>query len=328
VSRAVGTRPNPINDPLPEDVQKILRKAIRLEWITIIYMVFAITLVGVVAGQSQAMRAAWVEDMLGLLPPIAFLIATRFTRRPANRKHPYGYHRSIGVGHLVSATALLMMGGLLFFNSAMGLLSQEKPPIGVTVLFGYDIWAGWLMVGAMTITGIIPVILGRMKLKLAEPLHDKVLRADADMQKADWMTAFATIIGVLGIGVGLWWMDGVVAILVSGSIIYDGVTNLKAAIEDLTDTYPMRFDDSDFHPLIEEAAKAAHSSRWVREAAARGRDQGRLFHVEVFVVPRAGEDPTTEQLMALRDRIREVHWKLYDIVIVPVPALPEHLVGH
>ncbi|WP_439647611.1 cation transporter [Corynebacterium hylobatis] len=326
MSRAVDTRQNPVNDPLPEDMQKILKKAIRLEWITIIYMVFAVTIVGLVAGQSQAMRAAWVEDMLGFLPPIAFLIATRFTRRAANRKHPYGYHRAIGVGHLVSATALLLMGGLLLFNSAMGLISQEKPPIGITVLFGYDIWAGWLMVGAMLITGIIPVILGRMKLKLAEPLHDKVLRADADMQKADWMTAFATIIGVLGIGVGLWWMDGAVAILVSGSIIYDGMTNLKAAIEDLTDTYPMRFDDSDLHPLIEEAADTARAAVWVQDAAARGRDQGRIFHVEVFVVLRDGQAPTVRQLEELRDRIRQVHWKLYDIVVIPVPELPQHLV--
>lgn len=326
MSRTGGSGQDPVHNPLPEDVQKILKKAVRLEWITIIYMVFAITLVGLVAGQSQAMRAAWVEDMLGLLPPIAFLIATRITRRSANRKHPYGYHRAIGVGHLVSATALLMMGGLLLFNSAMGLISQEKPPIGLTVLFGYDIWAGWLMVGAMLITGIVPVILGRMKLKLAEPLHDKVLRADADMQKADWMTAFATIIGVLGIGVGVWWMDGAVAILVSGSIIYDGLTNLKAAIEDLVDTYPMRFDDSDYHPLIEEAADTARGTVWVQDAAARGRDQGRLFHVEVFVILRDGQAPTVQQFEELRERIRQVHWKLYDIVIVPVSELPRQLV--
>lgn len=326
MNRAVKTGENPINTPLPEDVQEILRKAIRLEWITIAFLVFAVTLIGLVAGQSQAMRAAWVEDMLGFLPPIAFLIATRITRRSANRKHPYGYHRSIGVGHLVSATALLLMGGLLFFNSAMGLLKQERPPIGITVLFGYDIWAGWLMVGAMLITGIVPVILGRMKLKLAEPLHDKILRADADMQKADWMTAFATIIGVLGIGMGLWWMDAAVAILVSGSIVYDGMTNLKAAIEDLTDTYPMRFDDSDFHPLVEEAAEAARAATWVKEAAVRGRDQGRLFHVEVFVVLRDGQAPTVEQFEELRDQICQVHWKLYDIVIIPVSSLPPHLV--
>lgn len=36
-------------------------------------------------------------------------------------------------------------------------------------------------------------------------MHDKVLHADAKMNKADWMTAAAALVGVLGIGLGWWW---------------------------------------------------------------------------------------------------------------------------
>lgn len=50
---------------------------------------------------------------------------------------------------------------------------------------------------------IAVIILGRIKIKLAKVLHDKVLHADADIAKAGWGTALATIIGVLGLGVGL-----------------------------------------------------------------------------------------------------------------------------
>lgn len=41
-------------------------------------------------------------------------------------------------------------------------------------------------------TAVGPFILGRMKQRPAEPLHDRVLLADADMQKADWLTATGT----------------------------------------------------------------------------------------------------------------------------------------
>ena len=44
--------------------------------------------------------------------------------------------------------------------------------------------------------------MGRIKLRYAEQLSDKVLRADADMNKADWLTGLATAVGVLGIGLG------------------------------------------------------------------------------------------------------------------------------
>src|SRR5690625_2674094 len=100
---------------------------------------------------------------------------------------------------------MLLMVGLLVFESISALIRQEKPPIGVVVLFGQDMWMGWLMIVVMAISAIPMVILGRIKLRLAKELHDKLLYADADMAKADWGTAAATIIGVLGIGLGFWW---------------------------------------------------------------------------------------------------------------------------
>ncbi|MCQ6331855.1 hypothetical protein NPM18_33755, partial [Bacillus cereus] len=74
-----------------------------------------------------------------------------------------------------------------------------------------------------------PVILGRMKMPLADALHDRVLYADADMQKADWRTAAGTGVGGLGIGLGRWGADAVVAIASSFSIIRDGWTNVRHA---------------------------------------------------------------------------------------------------
>ena len=63
------------------------------------------------------------------------------------------------------------------------------------------------------------MFLGRAKMKLAQKLHDKVLYADADMNKADWMTAVAAMVGVAGIGIGLWWADSVAALVISASIL-------------------------------------------------------------------------------------------------------------
>lgn len=305
--------------------KQALARAVRLEWITLASTAVTVVLVGLVAGQSQAMRAAWMEDILAFLPPIAFLIAVRFIRRAPTEQFPYGYHRAIGIGHLVAATALLIMGGLLLFTSVSGLVGREKPPIGITVIFGHDIWAGWLMVVVMAVSGVPPVILGRMKLKLAEQLHDKLLRADADMLKADWTTALATIVGVLGIGVGLWWMDAAAAILVSGSIIWDGITNLKAAVGDLSDERVMRFDDSSPHPLIDSAEARAHTFPWVADARARVRDQGHVFHVELFVIPHPGQDPTVAQMEELRRSLEGIDWKLHDVVVIPTSQIPRAL---
>lgn len=308
---------------LPEKQAEVLRRAIRLEWITIGYLAVAVTLVFLVLGNSQAMKAAWIEDLLSFIPPIAFLIAIRVNRWRPTRAHPYGYHRSIGVGHLVSAVALVTMGAILTVESASGLVRAEHPTIGTVELFGQSIWLGWLMITVMAATALPPVFIGRIKLKLAKDLHNKVLYADADMNKADWMTALGSIVGVSGIGLGLWWLDGAAALFIAGSILWDGLRNLKAAILDLMDERATTFDEGEPHPVAEEVEAYLGSLPWVAEAGCRVRDQGHVFHIEAFVVPRRRRGPKVDELERAREACTRVDWKAADVVIVLVPELPD-----
>ena len=305
---------------LPDQQREALRKAKRLEWISIAYTIVAVGIIYAVMGSSQAMKAAWIEDMLALLPPIAFLIAVRSARHGPDHDHPYGKHRSVGAAHLASSITLLFMGAFLVYDSAMTLITAEHPTIGTVHLFGQTIWQGWLMIGALILTGIPNVLLGRAKMKLAEPLHDKVLYADADMNKADWMTAFAAVIGVAGIGMGLWWLDSAAAILIGADIVRDGFTNTRAATRGLLDRQARTHDDKQEHPLVQRVHDTVSGLGWVAEAQVRMRDEGHVFHTEVFVVPHA--EPTLELLESARTLVTALDWKLDDTVIVPVRDLP------
>ena len=307
---------------LPQRQVEVLRRAVRLEWVTIGFLAVTVTLVFLVLGNSQAMKAAWIEDLLSFIPPLAFLIAIRVNRRRPTLKHPYGYHRSVGVGHLVAAVALTTMGTYLIVESAIGLLSGEHPTIGTVELFGASIWLGWLMIGVMAMTAVPPVLLGRAKLKLARELHNKVLYADADMNKADWMTAVGSIVGVTGIGLGLWWLDAAAALFIAAGILRDGLKNLRAAIIDLMDARATTFDDAEPHPLAGEIDAYLASLPWVSAAGSRVRDEGHVFHVESFVVPRDDRMPTLGELEAAREGCVELDWKVQDIVLVPVRELP------
>lgn len=308
---------------LPEEQKAALRKAVRLEWVTIGFLAVSTFLVFLVLGNSQAMKAAWIEDLLSFLPPISFLVATRVIRRRPSESHPYGYHRAVGVAHLVAAVALLVMGGYLLVDSAIKLITTEHPTIGGITLFDSTFWLGWLMVLAMLLTAGPPVVLGIMKMKLAKTLHDKVLYADADMNKADWMTALAAAVGVLGIGLGLWWADSAAAILISTSIVHDGIKNVRGAIGGLTDTTARTYDDSEPHPIGGRIDAYLRSLHWVKDARSRVRDEGHVFHVEAFVVPRAMPRATLSRIEKARDACVQMDWKVQDMVIVPVAELPE-----
>ena len=312
---------------LPERQAEALRRAIRIEWFTIAFLAVAIAMVYLVMGSSQAMKAAWIEDMLSLAPPFAFLLAVRVVNKKPTRKYPYGYHRSVGVAHLVAGVALFTMGAFLLYDSVSGLITAEHPPVGSVVLFGQTVWLGWLMMIAMALTIPLPIYFGRVKMQLAKELHDKVLYADADMNKADWMTAGGSIVGVAGIGLGLWWMDSAAASFIAASILWDGIKNIRAAITDLMDTRATTFDDDKPHPVTEQVDEYLRGLPWVREVGSRTRDQGHVFHVESFIVPRSGMEPSIDQLVAARDACIDLDWKVQDIVLVPIDALPEEVGG-
>jgi cation diffusion facilitator family transporter len=319
---------------LPRELEEQQRKAVRLEWITLAYMLSAVVLLFMVLGQSQAMKAAWIEDLLSLLPPAAFLIASRIRKRDPSEKFPWGMHRAVTVAYVFAALALLVMGGYVFLDSAIKLVRAEHPPIGVIQLFGEEIWLGWVMIVALLYSGVPAVFLGRAKKRLADDLHDKVLFADAQMNKADWMTVTAAIVGIIGIGFGLWWADAVAALFISLDIVHDGWNNVRAAVHDLMDARPRRHDAREYHPIVERMNAELNDFDWVESGAVRLREEGHVFTGEVLVVPRAAAladgKALMERLEDLAEHLLSLEWKVYDIVVVPVREIdiPSPGVGH
>ena len=307
---------------LPPELQQTLSKARRLEWLTIAYLISAVVLLALVLGSSQAMKTAWIEDLLSLIPPIAFLLAMRFNSRDPTGRFPYGFHRIVSIAHLCSALALFVMGTYLLVESIIKLITAEYPTINSIELFGQTIWLGWLMLPALAWSGLPAVFLGRAKITLAEELHNKVLYADAKMNKADWLTASAAMVGVVGIGFGLWWLDAVAAALISLDITKDGVSNLRRAVVDLMDQTPTTIDEDDADPLRDRLAEMLQDLDWVEDVDLRLREDGQVYFGEALVVP-SDETGILEKVEDAMKRARDLDWRIYDQALTPVRELPE-----
>jgi cation diffusion facilitator family transporter len=306
---------------LPPDKHEQLRKAVRLEWLTIAYLLSATVILYFTLGSSQAMKAAWAEDILSLLPPIAFLIASRVRRRQPDSRFPYGYHRVTSIAFLCASVALLSLGSFVLYDSVTKLMMFEHPPVDLVKPFGdQPIWLGWLMLPALAWSALPAVFLGRAKLPLAKELHDKVLFADAEMNRADWLTAGAAMLGVIGIGFGLWWADGVAATIISLDITHDGYKNLKVALADLMDKEPTVVDHSRPDPLPLWVKNELMLMDWVKDAEVRLREAGHVFNGEAFVVPVDDED-LVGRIARANQHLLDLDWRLHELVITPVSEI-------
>lgn len=305
----------------PSELTPVFTKAKRLEWLTVGYMLITIVIMYATMGNSQAMKTAWFEDILSLVPSVSFLIASRIFMKPANGEFPYGYHKVVSIAYLCSSLALFAVGSFLIIDSTLTLIKADRPTIGTVVIFGHQIWLGYLMIAALLWGSVPAIFLGRAKMPLAEKLHEKNLYTDAEMQKADWMTGAAAIVGISGIGLGWWWADAAAAALISLDIIYDGFKNLRQAVYDLMDQIPKTVNNQETDPIIKHIEDHLRRKTWIKDAQIRLREDGHIYFGEAFVVP-AQPDNITQHLEATRQEIENMHWHLHEFLITLVSDLP------
>lgn len=295
----------------PREIRADIAAARRLEYWNIGWSVSIVVAMGLAMGSSQAMKTAWVEDTLGLVPPIAFLIAERYEARASNRRFHYGFDRVNGLGFLIAAVALAAVGVLLLKDAVTTLITAEHVTVGSTRIWGHDVWLGWFMLAAQAYATIPPLIIGHKELPLARRLHDKLLHTDAQMNKANWQTGVAGFLGVAGLGLGLWWADSAAAAIISASIILDGWKALRVATSELVDGIPCELGGSNLSSDAKAVADALREE--FPDARVLMRETGRYIRAEVVgaSTPR-GFDVESLDIPGLEDR-----WRLDSLAFRP-----------
>lgn len=310
-----------MTEPVPSEIEDDRVRARRLEWWTLAWMTTIVIAMGAAMGQSQAMRTALLEDVLSIVPAIVMLIALRFEQKEPTALYNWGFDRVQSIAFLVSAVALTGVGGFLLYEAAVTLIAQDHVTIPPVVLFGQEIWLGWLMLAALLYSVVPPLILGRMKLPVARRLDDDVLHTDAMMQKADWMTGLAGAAGVIGIGLGYWWADAAAAAFISLSILRDGLTALRVAAAELADGVPHKLGEAE---TAEDAValREALQQRWPG-CDVRMREVGRYIFAQV-----RGPAPTEDiVLQELWPGPPEREWRFAELSFVPMKGWRRSTVG-
>jgi divalent metal cation (Fe/Co/Zn/Cd) transporter len=226
------------------------------------------------------------------------------------------------VAFLITAAVLALAGFWLLFDAITKLIARERPPLGSMVIFGHQIWSGWAMIAALLYCVTVGVTLGIKKRPVAEALEDKALDADADMNRAGWMSEGAAIAGILLVGFGFWWGDAVAAGFISINIIHDGVHSLREVLADLMDETPTKLGGVEKEDLPKRIKRAAEQIDWVEKAAVRLREQGHVLNGDVFVVPR-GDQVKVKQIEDASRSLTRMDWRIYNLTVMPVSQLTD-----
>lgn len=246
---------------LPPEKADVLRRAQRVEWTFIALLISIIVVMAVVMGSSQTMKAMWIEDTLSLVPSCSFLVGIHFRHKSPDEAFPYGYRRAVLVGFMAGAVTLLGFGLYILGDSVVKLVSAEHPIIQTVHLFGRPIWLGWLMIAALVYSVLPPMVLGRMKIPLAAELNDKTLHVSAELNKGDWLSGIAGVLGIVGVAFGVWWTDAAAAAFISVEIVKDGYINLRNSVSQLMNRRPSTVEEQEEDPRLTSCKR--HSNNWI-----------------------------------------------------------------
>jgi divalent metal cation (Fe/Co/Zn/Cd) transporter len=307
-------------DALPRDKQAALVRAQRVEWLTLALRSSVVAALYLALGSTEALTAIWLKSLWALLPPVAFLVACRVERLEPRPRFPYGFYRAGTIAFLSGALALSAMGLYLLYAGLRGLIQAKHPALSALWATPALQWQGWPLIAALAYSMLVPVIAGRMRQGLAIDLHDKGLYADATMGRASWLAGSAAIIGVLGIGAGLWWADFAATLVIGADILRHGARHLYTAVCDLIDEVPRKMGSSVVDPLGGRIHDHLETLPWVADARVRLREEGRRLTGIAFVCPRDDIDGLLGHFEQARLKIEAMDWRLLDFELVPIDA--------
>ena len=111
------------------------------------------------------------------------------------------------------------------------------------------------------------------------------------------------------------------ALFISIGIIWDSIRNPRGSVLDLMDMRATTVDKSEPEPLIRRIDQTLRRQAWVRDAASRVRDEGHVFHVEAYVVPKRRKVDVQDIDRDLEDVVA-LDWHVQDVAFAVMGELP------
>ncbi|MBK5944303.1 MULTISPECIES: cation diffusion facilitator family transporter [Halorhodospira] len=177
-------------------------------------------------GQSQALVVDGVHSLSDLASDALVYVAATYGSQEADSDHPYGHARietaaTAGIG----AVLLLVAAGFIYDAVQRLLVAPES------------LWVpGWLALGAALASLVIKEGLYHYTRWVANRAHSNLIHANAWHHRSDALSSVVVIGGIIGVFLGLPWLDAVAAIVVALMLAHVGIRFAWRSVCELVDT--------------------------------------------------------------------------------------------
>ena len=187
----------------------LIQKTFWLEWVTVAWMLIetAVAIGAGLAAHSLLLLAFGIDSIIELISACVLIWRLSVELRHGQRFSEVAERRATRIsGALLFALALYVIG-----NSAWNLLQHRGAEFSIA--------------GLILTVAAIPIMfaLSRQKLKVADRLESRAMRADAiESIACGWLSLVVVVGQVAQLASGTWWVDAVASLVIVYFLVKEG----------------------------------------------------------------------------------------------------------
>jgi len=167
--------------------------------------------------ESLALRADGWHTLSDCISTVIVMAGMQWSRKPADREHPFGHGRAETVAAIFVGFFLIMVSFEFGQEAAHRLVSHRGAlygKIGIIV---------------MSISVVMKEILSQFSIRTGNKIKSDALIADGWHHRSDAISSLVILIGIF-FSRKLWWMDGLLTAMLSFYLIYVSYKIIKNAV--------------------------------------------------------------------------------------------------
>jgi cation diffusion facilitator family transporter len=234
-------------------------------WISLLSVVLFLTkIIAYYFTHSLAILSDALESIVNVIAGFIGLYSLYVAAKPKDLEHPYGHGKAEFVSAAVEGGLIVAAGIMIIYETVANILRNEPVHQLDTGL--------WLI----AITAILNFVAGTLCLRLGRKNNSLALQASGKHLQVDTYSTLAIIAGLIIIlFTRLFWLDKVIALVMSILIIYNGYKIIRSSLAGIMDEA-----DMDLLKKFIEVLNKNRSENWVDLHNLRVIKYGSLLHVD------------------------------------------------
>ncbi|MFP4147680.1 MAG: cation diffusion facilitator family transporter [Halorhodospira sp.] len=223
-------------------------------------------------GQSQALVVDGVHSLSDLVSDVLVYLAASYGSQAADHDHPYGHARIETAATAGIGAVLLLVAAGFIYDAVQRLLVDPA-----------TLWTpGWIALTVAASSLLVKEGLYHYTRAVAREARSNLIHANAWHHRSDALSSLVVIGGIIGVLLGLPWLDAVAAIVVALMLAHVGLSFAWRSLSELVDTGLKPQEIAHIQALLEQI----DGVREVHGLRSRHMAEEALIDLHILVDPR------------------------------------------